>query len=327
MQALLLERFGGPEVLTFTATEDPVAAPGWVVVELRASALNWHDVLVRQGLYGSPLPHVLGSDGAGVRRDTGEEVVILPSLWWGDRPEAPGPSWEILGDRQRGTHAELVRVPEECVAPKPERLTWTEAAALPLTGLTAYRALFTRGQLRAGEWVLLLGAGSGVTTIATSLAAAVGANVIVTSSADEKIRRSQELGARGGVRYTDPDWVRAAVDLTPERRGFDLVLDSVGQTWPDSIAATRPGGRVVVFGATQGDRASLEVRPFYFGQYSLLGTTMGSPADLDGLLGLLQTHGHIRPAIDTVLDLADGADAHRRLERREHFGKLVLRHG
>jgi zinc-binding alcohol dehydrogenase/oxidoreductase len=322
----MLGRFGGPEVLELRETDDPEAAPGWVVVELEASALNWHDVLVRRGQYGSPLPHILGADGAGRRRDTGEEVMVLPSLWWGERPEAPGPSWEILGDTQRGTHAELVRVPSGCVAPKPSHLSWAEAAALPLTGLTAYRALFTRGGLQANEWALLLGAGSGVTTVATSLAVAAGANVVVTSSSDEKIARACELGAVGGVRYTEAGWADAAVDLTPGRRGFDLVLDSVGATWQHSIAAARPGGRIVVLGATGGDQAALEVRPFYFGQYSLLGTTMGSPADFAALLAFLEANHSVRPTIDRAFRLDEAADAHRQLERREHFGKLVLAH-
>lgn len=323
---MVMQRFGGPEVLEFSRIDDPIDVSGWVTVELKASALNWHDVLVRRGHYASPLPHVLGADGAGVRRDTGAEVVILPSLWWGEREEAPGPDWQILGDVRRGTHAELITVPVECVAPRPAHLSWAEAAALPLTGLTAYRALFTRGRLRAGEWVLLLGAGSGVTTIAVAMATAVGANVVVTSSSAEKIARSRELGAVDGVRYTDQDWVAEAVASTPQRRGFDLVVDSVGATWPDSIAAARPGGRVVVLGATAGDRAILDVRGFYFGQYSLLGTTMGSPTDFAGVLRLMDEFPEVRPTVDSVQPLDRAAAAHERLERRGHFGKLVLDH-
>lgn len=320
----VLESFGGPEVLRPTEVDDPVAQPGWVVVELRAAALNWHDVLVREGRYGSPLPHVIGADGAGVRRDTGEEVVVLPSLWWGPRPEAPGPAWEILGDRQRGTYAELVRVPESCVAPRPAGMSWAESAALPLVGLTAYRALFTRGGLRAGESVLLLGAGSGVTTMALALARAAGARVVVTSSAPGKIDRAVEMGAAGGVLYTEPGWAAEAAGMTPEGRGFDLVVDSAGATWPDSVAAARTGGRIVVLGATTGDRADLDVRGFYFGQYSLLGTTMGSPADFDGLLALLAANPGTGPIVDTTWPLDQAAAAHEQMARRAHVGKLVL---
>lgn len=324
MQAALLSAFGGPEVLVAGATDDPAPPPGWVVVELRAAALNWHDVLVRQGRYASPLPHVIGADGAGMRRDTGEEVVVIPSLRWGSREAAPGPDWEILGDRTRGTYAELVAVPVDCVAPRPAGLSWAQAAALPLVGLTAYRGLFTRGGLRAGDQVLLLGAGSGLTTMALSLAVAAGARVVVTSSSQDKIARAQELGAAGGVLYTEDGWPQAARDLTPGGRGFDLVFDSAGATWPDSLAATRDGGRVVVMGATAGDRASLDVRRFYFGQHSLLGTTMGSPADFAGLLALLATNPTVAPVVDTTFPLDRAADAHRALEARTHMGKLVL---
>src|SRR5574340_1606143 len=204
MHAVVLHEFGGPETLRFESAADPVAEPGWVTVALRAAALNWHDVLVRQGKYASPLPHVPGADGAGVRVDTGEDVLILPSLWWGDDESAPGPHWQILGDHHRGTYAELVRVPADCVAPKPRGLTWEQAAALPLVGLTTYRALFTRGRLRAGESVLVLGAGGGVATMAVLLASAVGASVTVTSSSEAKIDQARELGATGGALYSDP---------------------------------------------------------------------------------------------------------------------------
>ncbi|MDT5254076.1 MAG: zinc-binding alcohol dehydrogenase/oxidoreductase, partial [Mycobacterium sp.] len=148
MHAVIMQEFGAAAVLRPGQFPDPAARPGWVTVALRASALNWHDVLVRQGRYGSPLPHIIGADGAGVRTDTGEEVVILPSLNWGDHEEAPGSRWEILGDHTPGTYAELVSVPADCVAPKPRGLNWAEAAALPLVGLTTYRALFVRGRLK-----------------------------------------------------------------------------------------------------------------------------------------------------------------------------------
>ena len=162
MHAVVMHEFGAPTVLRAGELPDPAARPGWVTVALRASALNWHDVLVRQGRYGSPLPHVIGADGAGVRTDTGEEVVVLPSLHWGERNEAPGSRFEILGDRTPGTYAELVSVPVECLAAKPAGMSWAEAAALPLVGVTTYRALFTRGRLHAGESMLVIGAGGGV---------------------------------------------------------------------------------------------------------------------------------------------------------------------
>jgi NADPH:quinone reductase-like Zn-dependent oxidoreductase len=316
MKAVVLREFGGPEVLAVEDFPDPSPRPGSVVVELRAAAMNWHDVIARRGnVAGMELPRIIGSDGAGVRRDTGESVFILPSLFWGGEERHPGPEFEILGDFTDGTYAELVAVPEENVFPVPKGWDWPEAAALPLAGVTAYRALFSRGALQSGETVVILGAGSGVSTIAVALASMAGARVLVTSSSQEKIDRAVELGASGGVLYTEDGW-------TEHLEKADLVVDSVGATWPDSLSMLKPGGRVVAFGATGGDKATINVRQFYFGQFSLLGTTMGSPRDFAGLLSMLDSGW--RPAVDAVLPLADPAAAHARMERRDHFGKLVL---
>ena len=325
MQAVVLREFGGPEVLRLESVEDPASQGGWVAVALRASALNWHDILVRRGIYSSALPHVIGADGAGVRRDTGEEVLVLPSLWWGADESAPAPGWEILGDHHCGTYAELVRVPAECLAPKPKGLSWEQAAALPLVGLTTYRALFTRGRLREGETLLVLGAGGGVAAMAVRLAVAVGARVVVTSSSGAKIRQAQEDGATGGVLYTDDDWPAQAKELSSMGRGFDLVLDSVG-SWADSISALRPGGRLVVLGASRADSASVAVRPFFFGQFDLLGTTMGSPRDFAGLLSVMGAHDVAPLPISGTYALDRAAEAHAYLEKGSGFGKVVLTH-
>ncbi|MDH6284983.1 quinone oxidoreductase family protein [Prescottella agglutinans] len=323
MDAVVIREFGGPEVLRCESIAVPRSRPGWVTVRLKAAALNWHDVLVRQGKYSSPLPHVLGADGAGVRTDTGEDVLVMPSLWWGSRDEAPGPDWTILGDRESGTYAECVQVPAECCVPKPRGLSWEQAAALPLVGLTVYRALFTRGRLREGERVLVLGAGGGVATMAVLLASAVGAEVTVTSSSREKIDQAVALGARGGVLYTDADWPSAAASATPDGRGFDVVLDSVG-TWEQSVTALRPGGRLVVLGASRSERSRLDVRSFYFGQYELIGTTMGSPRDFAGLLKLLADHTVAPVPIAAAFSLDRADQAHRYLEGGTAIGKVVL---
>ncbi|HVV07975.1 quinone oxidoreductase family protein [Amycolatopsis sp.] len=325
MRAVVLREFGAADVLRPDQVPDPEPGPGWVTVRLKASALNWHDVLVRRGQYGSPLPHVPGADGAGIRTDTGEEVVIVPSLWWGDDESSPAPGWEILGDHRPGTYAELVRVPVECVAPRPAGYSWEEAAALPLVGLTTYRALFARGGLRAGESLLVLGAGGGVATTAVAFGCGVGASVVVTSSSTGKIEQARALGAAGGVLYTEADWGPRAKELSPGGKGFDVVLDSVG-TWAEALRALRPGGRLVVLGASAAEQAPLDVRRFYFGQYSLLGTTMGSPQDFAGLLALLDGHSIAPPVIDRAFPLEDAAAAHRYLEQGGGFGKVVLRH-
>lgn len=308
--------------LRYETVPDPEPAPGEAVVELRAAALNRRDLLVSRGVYPFPLPLIPGSDGAGVRRDTGEEVAILPSLRWGQGETAPGPDFQILGGPRDGTYAELIAIPEENLYPKPSRFSWEEGAAFPLAALTAYRALFPRGGLKTGETVLVLGAGSGVSTFAVQLAAQVGARVLVTSSSQAKIDLAVDLGAETGVLYTEGDWAEAVRELTGGR-GVDLVLDSVGSTWPDSVRAVCRGGRVVVFGGTGGTEVTLEVRPLYLQWLSLLGTTMGSPNDFRGLLAMLD-EGTWAPVLDSVYPLADAAAAQERLAGPDHFGKVVL---
>src|SRR5919201_6624565 len=205
MKAVLVREGGA---LSYEDFDDPVAGPGEVVVEIHAAAVNRRELLVRNPpgpAYQFDLPLIPGSDGAGVRRDTGEEVVIYPGLGWGSREDAAGPDWRILGGPDNGTYAELVKLPEGNVFPKPARFSWEEAAAFPLAALTAYRALFPVGRLAAGETVVVLGAGSGVSTLAVPLAAQAGARVLVTSSSEEKIERAKELGSEGGVLYTDGD--------------------------------------------------------------------------------------------------------------------------
>lgn len=325
MQAVRLHEYGGLEALRFEDAPDPVVPDGWVLVELRAAALNWHDCLVRQGRYPAPLPLIPGADGAGVRRDTGEAVVIVPSLWWGDRDEAPGSAFEILGDRVDGTYAELVAVPEENVLPKPAGWSWAEAAALPLAGVTAHRALFGRGGLRAGERVLVLGAGGGVATFLVAFADRAGARVTVTSSSQGGIDGAVALGASGGVRYTEAGWPDAAREANGGE-GFDLVIDPVG-SWAEAITTLRPGGRLVSFGANASDQAQVGFRPFYFGQYSLLGTTMGSHRDFRAMLGLIERMPDWRPVVGSVLPLDRAADAQGLLEAGGHRGKVVLTTG
>jgi zinc-binding alcohol dehydrogenase/oxidoreductase len=306
--------------LIYEQVEDPAPQPDEVVVELKAAGLNRRDLLVHSGIYPFPLPLVPGSDGAGVRRDTGEEVVILPSIGWGDREDAPGEGFEILGGPRNGTYAELIALPEENLYPKPSGFSWEEAAAFPLAAVTAYRALFSRGGLQKGETVLVLGAASGVSTFAVQLAAQAGARVLVTSSSDEKIERAKELGATGGVNYaTTDDWPAAARELGP----IDLVVDSVGSTWQQSLDCLRRGGRAVVFGGTGGTEVTLQVRPFYFAQRSLYGTQLGSPRDFVALLRMLG-EADWRPVLDSARPLADAEAALARMQTGEHFGKLVL---
>ncbi|WP_439031293.1 quinone oxidoreductase family protein [Gordonia terrae] len=324
MRAVVMNAYGPADELVLREVDQPRPPAGWVTVRLHASALNWHDVLVRRGQYHSPLPHVPGADGAGVRTDTGEEVVILPSLFWGDRTDAPSADFDIIGDNVWGTYAEFVNVPEECLAPKPAGYSWEEAAALPLVGVTAFRALITRAALEEGESLLIVGSGGGVATMALEVASAVGAHVYVTASSASKLHRAREAGAVSGVLHSDPDWPDQATEISPGGVGFDVVLDPVG-LWSRSVRALRPGGRLVVLGANVAETADMNVRSFFFGQYNLLGTTMGGLEDFRGLLELVG-QGRLRPpAIARSFDLEEAAAAHRLLEEGTQFGKIVLR--
>jgi NADPH:quinone reductase-like Zn-dependent oxidoreductase len=307
--------------LRFEQVADPEPPPGWAVVELRAAGLNRRDLLVSKGVYPFPLPLIPGSDGAGIRRDTGAEVAILPSLHWGHDQRAPGPEFEILGGPTNGTYAELVAVPADCLFPRPRHLSWVEAAALPLAALTAYRALVVRGELTSRDTALILGAGSGVSTFAVQLAAQAGARVLVTSSSDEKIARAVELGAEAGFRYDEGDWPQAVLDATGGR-GADVVLDSVGTTWADSARAAARGGRIVVFGATGGTEVTVQIRPVYLEWKSFVGTTMGSPTDFAAVLRLVD-EARWRPVVDSVFPLAEAVVAQERLTG-DHFGKIAL---
>jgi len=322
MQAIVLERHGPPEVLREQTVPDPAPAPGEALVELRAAAVNPRDALLRAGArpeYRLPLPFVLGSDGAGIRRDTGEEVMILPSLRWGTDESVAAPEFEVLGGPSDGTYAELVAVPTENLYPKPAELSWQEAAALPLASLTAHRALFAIGDLRRGQRVVILGTGA-VSIAALQLATSVGARVAITSSSAEKLAWAREQGAVCTVNYREAGWVEAVISCLG---AADVVLDSVGLTWPQSIQLLAAGGRLVACGGTGGDIANLDVRTVYLQQKQIIGTKMGSPADFEALMRLVMETG-LRPVIDSVRPLAEAREAHDRIEAGLHFGKLVL---
>jgi NADPH:quinone reductase-like Zn-dependent oxidoreductase len=211
------------------------------------------------------------------------------------------------------------------VAAKPAGLSWAEAAALPLVGLTTYRALFVRGRLRAGESMLVIGAGGGIATMAIALAVAAGASITVTSSSADTVERAVAAGARGGVLHSEPGWPEHARAMSPDNAGFDLVLDPVGR-WNESVRALRPGGRLVVLGANAAQTAHMDIRSFYFGQFDLLGTTMGSSRDFAGLLDMVDRCSVPAPVIDREFPLDRAAEAHEYLERGRTFGKCVLTH-
>jgi NADPH:quinone reductase-like Zn-dependent oxidoreductase len=317
--------------LTVADVPAPVPAPGEAVIALRAAALNHRDLWIKLGQYaGLKFPCVPCSDGAGVVEAVGpgadaawvgREVVINPSFGWGADARAQGAEFSILGLPRDGTLAEKIAVPVSQLAPKPAHLTWTQAAALPLAGLTAWRALFARAQLRAGERVLLSGIGGGVALFALQFAVAAGAEVWVTSGSDEKIARAVVLGARGGFNYTAPGWAKAAAQAPGL---FDVIVDSAGGDGFEAlIDLAAPGGRIVFFGATRGNPPVLPMRKVFWRQLSLLGTTMGGPADWTAMTEFV-AHHKIVPVVSEVFPLARAADAFALMEHGGQFGKIAV---
>jgi NADPH:quinone reductase-like Zn-dependent oxidoreductase len=329
MKAAVLEGVEKPLVIKPVA--DPAPAAGFAVVRLMAAALNHRDLWIQKGRYaGLKFPIILGSDGTGVVEAVGSEgdrgwvgrhVIINPSLDWGDDPRVQGSGFRILGLPDDGTFAEAIAVPVANLAPRPAHLAVEQAAALPLAGLTAWRALFARGRLRSGETVLITGIGGGVALLALQFAVAADATVYVTSSSAEKLTRARALGAAGGANYRDADW---PAQLRQQAGLFDLIVDSaMGEGLASLIELTRPGGRIVFYGDTTGNPPGFDARKVFFRQISLLGTTMGSPADFAAMAHLVEAR-RIVPVVDTALPLECAEQALRHLETAAQFGKIVL---
>ncbi len=315
MKAVRIHQDGGPEVLRYEDVPDPVPADGEVLVELRAASLNHLDVWIRKGLPSVPKPRILGADGAGVIAGTDERVVINPGILRNGR-------MSIVGETMDGTHAELIAVPADYVHPIPDGLSFEEAAAFPLVFETAYRMLVTRAHVQPGEWVLVWGIGGGVATASLAIAKAIGAQVIVTSSSDEKLARARELGADATVNHATEDVVAAVKEATAG--GAHVVVDDVGEaTWKRTLDAARPEGRVVVCGATSGPNPPAALHRIWWKQLSILGSTMGLPEDFKGAYDLIAA-GKARPVVDRVYPLAEVRAAHERLEAGEQLGKVVL---
>lgn len=311
---------------------EPIPAAGEVIVALKAAALNHRDAWIKQGQYaGLKFPCIPGSDGAGIVTAVGpgadagwvgREVIINPSFDWGSSEHAQGPKFSILGLPRDGTLAEKIAVPAGQLAPKPAHLSWEEAAALPLTGLTAYRAVFSRAQLKPDERILLTGIGGGAALFALQYAIAHGSEVWVTSSSAEKIARAGSLGAAGGFNYNEAGWTAAAAKAPGL---FDVIVDSAGGPgFEQLIDLTAPGGRVVFFGATRGNPPVLPMRKVFWRQISLLGSTMGSPSDWRQMTEFVALH-HLKPVISDVFPLDRAGEAFALMERGGQFGKIVIR--
>ena len=330
MKALVLH--GKNESLRFEDVADPVPGGDEVVVQIKAAALNHRDLWIQKGLYaGLKFPIVLGSDGFGSVIEAGEgvdksivgsSVIINPGLNWGNRLEAQDAKFKILGLPDDGTLAERVKVPASAVVAAPKHLTPEQAAALPLAGLTAYRTLYTRSKLRAGERVLVTGIGGGVALFALQFAIASGAHVWVTSGSDDKIARAVGLGAGSGVNYKHSDWVEALKALVPE--GFDVIIDSAGGPgFAKLVDLASPGARIAFFGATLGNPPEVDLRRVFWKQISLLGSTMGAPSEFAEMVAMVEQH-KIVPVADKVFPLSEGDAAFAAMDNAEQFGKIVL---
>jgi NADPH:quinone reductase-like Zn-dependent oxidoreductase len=339
VKALYFEEHGGIEKLLCDDRPDPEPGVGQVRVRLKAAALNHLDLFVLHGMPGIPigLPHIGGADGAGVVDAVGEgvegvalgsEIVFDPGLSCGRcgyclaGEQSLCVTFGVLGEHADGTFAEAVVVDAESLAPRPKHLSWEESAAFGLAYLTAWRMLINRGGLRPGETVLIHGIGGGVSMACLQLAKLVGARVIATSRSEEKLRRAVGLGA-DEVLTADDQVARAVRGLT-DKRGVDVVVDSVGEaTWMQSLKAAAKGGRIVTCGATSGPNPAEEIRLIFWNQLSIIGSTMGSRRDWRQMVAAVEMH-QLKPVIDTVLPLAEGKAAYERMEQAEQFAKIVL---
>ena len=341
MKAAFLNEHGGLDKIRYGDLPDPEPGPGQVRVRIRAGALNHVDIFVRNGIPGIPLafPHVLGSDGAGVvdavgsgvsRVRAGDEVVLNPGISCGScefclkGEHSLCVGFHLLGEHIAGTFAEFVVAPEINAFPKPEGLPWEEAAAFPLTFLTAWRMLVTKARVRPGESLLVVGIGGGVALAALQIAKLLGMTVWVTSGSAEKLSRAKMLGADGGIDHSAGDFSREVRKATG-KRGVDVVLDSVGKaTWKSSIASLARGGRLLTCGATTGSDPEEDLARIFWNQLTVHGSTMGTHGEFAEMLRMF-CDGRLRPVIDAVFPLSEAREAERRLEEKRQFGKIVLR--
>jgi len=310
-------------VLRYEEAPEPEPREDDVMIRLHAASLNHLDVWVRKGLPSVPKPRILGADGAGVvetsgnRFEAGQRVVINPAVIADGR-------MHVVGEAMDGTHAELIAIPARNVYPIPDELSFEEAAAFPLVFETAYRLLVTKAALQAGETVFVWGIGGGVATAALAIAKALGAQVIVTSSSEEKLARARDLGADETIDHANED-VRARAKELTEGKGADVVVETVGDsTWKTSLEVAGQGGRIVVCGATTGPNPPAGLHRIWWKELVVHGSTMGAAEDFEACLELV-TSGRARPVIDEVVPLADARAAHERLEAGEQLGKIVFR--
>jgi zinc-binding alcohol dehydrogenase/oxidoreductase len=329
MKAVVLESAENPLVIKEVAKPSP--GPGEVLVQIKAAALNRRDWWITQGKYaGIKYPTILGADGAGIVVEAGEgaeewlnkEVIVNPSHNWGEHPEFQGQDFKILGLPVDGTLADYVLVGAQYLYPKPAHLTFEQAAAIPLAGLTSYRALFTKARLKKGDKVLVNGVGAGTGSFLLQFAIVAGAQVFVTSGTGEKIERAKQLGASAGVSYKAQDW---AEELKHLAGGFDVIVDSaLGPDFAKLPDLCNLGGRIVFFGGTAGNIPEINGRPIFWKQLQILGTTMGTQDEFKAMLALVNEH-KIVPVVDEVFTIDNAKAAFDKMGAAKQFGKIVIK--
>lgn len=313
--------------LSYVDVKEPTIGNDEVLVKLKAAGLNRRDLYIPNRRQGEESPLILGSDGAGVVEKVGQdvtdfkvgdEVIINPALRWFENSVAPPKEFDILGMPDDGTFAEKIAINAQQLERKPTHLSWEEASVVALSGLTGYRALFTKGQLEKGQTVFIPGAGGGVATFLIQFAKNIGARVIVTSRSEEKRQEASKLGADLALDTTG-NWAKAL-----ESETIDLVIESVGRaTFNRSLEVLKKGGRMVVFGATTEDTVDFDLRTFFYNQQQIFGSTMGSREELREMLAHMERY-KMQPVIDQVVPLAEAERAFSVLEDSQNFGKVVL---
>lgn len=315
------------EPIQLVDIEKPVATGDECLVRISTSALNRRDQWIREGMYPRiQFGIVLGSDGCGIVEAgpaewKGKSVVINPNVDWGENEEVQSSSYSVLGMPTNGTMAENIKVPAHRLQEKPEHLTDEEAAALPLAGLTAFRAAIKKGGANAGKRVLVTGAGGGVSQLAIAFAVSSGAEVYVTSGSEDKIKRVKEMGVKDGFNYKDENWFKQAGKLG----GFDTVIDSAGGNQLNNyLKIMKPGGRIVMYGSTTGYPEKVDVFRLFWSQVQIMGSTMGSDKEFVEMLDWVNKH-KIKPTVDKVFELNDYLAAFDRFKEPDSFGKIVVR--
>jgi NADPH:quinone reductase-like Zn-dependent oxidoreductase len=341
MKAVVITENGDADKVKVAEVDKPRPAPGEVLIRVKSGGLNHLDIWVRKGRKGwtLPMPHILGSDAAGVVSEVGagvegiavgDEVLVNPGLSCGRcefckrGEQSECFSFGILGLSRKGTFAEFVAIPAKNVYPKPKYLNFDEAAALPLAYVTAWRMLMTKADLKAGQTLLIHGIGGGVALAALQLAKLTGAIVIVTSSSDEKLKQAEKLGADHRINYKTADVTTAVKDLTAGR-GVDVVLETVGSaTWATDFACVRRGGKIVICGVTGGALAETNLQALYWNQVTIMGSTMGSDDDFRGMLSAVSAV-NMKPVIDSIWTMDKFRDAMIKMEQGAQFGKIVVK--